>query len=134
MARKTSAKPTKDSAATIGFEVTHLGGKGDYEGSIPENKDEHKAVNFFWVPTEAYWPHLQTSARQPTDIGRIMIANMKSLLACMPSKAVLAAFDRNVAPIFGRAFTNTLESRTLATPRDTLLPKLLRGEIQPNNT
>jgi hypothetical protein len=130
MACKTSTKPTKDSTATIGFDATHLGGKGDYEGSIPEDQHEHKAVNFFWVPAEAYWLHLHTSAKRPTDIGRIMIADMKCLLVCMPSKAVLAAFDRNVVPIFGRAFTNTLESRTLATLRDTLLPKLLSGGVE----
>jgi type I restriction enzyme S subunit len=52
----------------------------------------------------------------------------------MPSKEVLAAFDRNVAPIFDKAFTNTLESRTLATLRDTLLPKLLSGELSVTET
>ncbi len=76
-------------------------------------------------------PVLVETARnkQTTGLGHVTIADMKRLLVCMPSKAVLAAFDRNVAPIFDKAFTNTLESRTLATLRDTLLPKLLSGEI-----
>jgi len=76
-------------------------------------------------------PVLVETARnkQTTGLGHVTIADMKRLLVCMPSKAVLAAFDRNVAPIFDRAFTNTLESRTLATLRDTLLPKLLSGEL-----
>jgi type I restriction enzyme S subunit len=67
--------------------------------------------------------------KQTTGLGHVTIADMKRLLVCMPSKAVLAAFDRKIAPIFDRAFTNTLESRTLATLRDTLLPKLLSGEL-----
>ena len=76
-------------------------------------------------------PVLVETARnkQTTGLGHVTIADMKRLLVCMPSKAVLAAFDRNIAPIFDKAFTNTLESRTLATLRDTLLPKLLSGEL-----
>jgi type I restriction enzyme S subunit len=76
-------------------------------------------------------PVLVETARnkQTTGLGHVTIADMKRLLVCMPNKAVLAAFDRNVAPIFDKAFTNALESRTLATLRDTLLPKLLSGEL-----
>jgi type I restriction enzyme S subunit len=76
-------------------------------------------------------PVLVETARnkQTTGLGHVTIADMKRLLVCMPSKAVLAAFDRNVAPIFDKAFTNTVESRTLATLRETLLSKLLSGEL-----
>jgi len=76
-------------------------------------------------------PVLVETARnkQTTGLGHVTIVDMKRLLVCMPNKAVLAAFDRNIAPIFDKAFTNTLESRTLATLRDTLLPKLLSGEL-----
>ena len=44
-------------------------GKGDYEGANPEDPDEYKAENVFWVPAEARWSHLQASAKQPT-IGK----------------------------------------------------------------
>ncbi len=77
-------------------------------------------------------PVLVETARnkQTTGLGHVTIADMKRLLVCVPSKEVLAAFDRSVAAIFDRAFANTLESRTLATLRDTLLPKLLSGELR----
>ncbi len=76
-------------------------------------------------------PVLVETARnkQTTGLGHVTIADMKRLLVCMPGKEVLAAFDQIVAPIFDKAFTNTLESRSLATLRDTLLPKLLSGEL-----
>ena len=76
-------------------------------------------------------PVLVETARnkQTTGLGHVTIADMKRLLVCLPSKEVLTAFDRSVAAIFDLAFTNTLESRTLATLRDTLLPKLLSGEL-----
>jgi type I restriction enzyme S subunit len=74
-------------------------------------------------------PVLVETARnkQTTGLGHVTIADMKRLMVCMPSKEVLAAFEGVVAPIFDKAFKNTLESRTLATLRDTLLPKLLSG-------
>ena len=39
------------------------------EGADPEDPDEYRAQNIFWVPPEARWPNLQSQARQPT-IGR----------------------------------------------------------------
>jgi type I restriction enzyme S subunit len=44
-------------------------------------------------------------------------------------KEILVAFDRQVAPLFQQVHANLLQSLTLATLRDTLLPKLLSGEI-----
>ena len=39
------------------------------EGADPEDPDEYRAQNIFWVPPEARWGILQAHARQPT-IGR----------------------------------------------------------------
>jgi type I restriction enzyme S subunit len=47
-------------------------------------------------------------------------------------KEVLLAFDKQVRPLFQQIHANLRQSRTLATLRDTLLPKLLSGEIQTN--
>lgn len=48
-----------------------LAGEGDYEGANPEDPDEYKAENVFWVPAEARWSHLQANAKQPT-IGKLV--------------------------------------------------------------
>jgi type I restriction enzyme M protein len=48
-----------------------LEGQGDYEGANPEDPDEYKAENVFWVPADARWSHLQAHARQPA-IGKIV--------------------------------------------------------------
>ena len=40
-------------------------------GADPEDADEYRAVNIFWVPKEARWSHLQNNARQPT-IGKLV--------------------------------------------------------------
>lgn len=41
------------------------------EGADPEDRDEYRADNIFWVPKEARWPHLQANAKQPT-IGKLV--------------------------------------------------------------
>jgi type I restriction enzyme M protein len=52
-------------------------GKGDYKGANPEDKDEYRAENVFWVPKEARWSHLQANAKQPSigkDVDDAMVA------------------------------------------------------------
>ena len=48
-----------------------LKGEGEYAGADPEDPDEYKAENVFWVPSDARWSHLQNNAKQPT-IGKIV--------------------------------------------------------------
>lgn len=71
--------------------------------------------------------------KQTTGLGHITVADMKCLQICFPPPHVLAAFNNAAAQLFDKAFLNTLESRTLAAQRDTLLPKLLLGEIRVSN-
>lgn len=40
-------------------------------GADPEDPDEYKAKNVFWVPQEGRWGHLQSKAKQPT-IGKLV--------------------------------------------------------------
>jgi|UPI000487B737 type I restriction enzyme M protein len=44
-------------------------GDGDFAGADPEDPDEYKAENVFWVPADARWSQLQASAKQPS-IGK----------------------------------------------------------------
>jgi type I restriction enzyme M protein len=56
------------------FEEHHaklVEGKDQYDGANPEDPDEYKAENVFWVPQEARWTHLQAHAKQPT-IGKLV--------------------------------------------------------------
>jgi len=43
---------------------------------------------------------------------------------------IFHAFDRLVAPLFGRIVSNEREARTNAALRDALLPKLISGELR----
>ncbi len=64
-------------------------GKGDYTGADPEDKDEYKAENVFFVPEMARWKHLLSQAKQPT-IGKSVDEAMDAIEKENPSlKGVL---------------------------------------------
>src|SRR5437660_1687755 len=59
------------------------------EGGDPEDADEYRAVNVFWVPKEARWSTLQADARQPR-IGKTVDDAMLAIERDNPSlKGVL---------------------------------------------
>ncbi|MBM4287372.1 MAG: SAM-dependent DNA methyltransferase [Deltaproteobacteria bacterium] len=59
------------------------------QGADPEDPDEYRAMNIFWVPKEARWPHLKANAKQPA-IGKIVDDAMLAIERDNPSlKGVL---------------------------------------------
>ncbi len=57
-------------------------------------------------------------------------AGVRSLPILLPDNRVIQAFDELIAPLTGKIFRNCHQSRTLAALRDTLLPKLITGELR----
>ena len=75
--------------------------EGDYAGANPEDPDEYRAENIFWVPPSARWTYLQNSAKQPT-IGKIvddaMVAIERDnprLKGILPKDYARPALDKN---------------------------------------
>ena len=61
------------------FEEAHVKLEAERsEGADPEDADEYRAQNIFWVPPEARWSHLQAQARQST-IGQMVDAAMTAI-------------------------------------------------------
>lgn len=64
-------------------------GEGEFAGADPEDKDEYKAENVFFVPPSARWSFLQSHAKQPT-IGKTVDESMDAIERENPSlKGVL---------------------------------------------
>ena len=70
------------------------------EGADPEDPDEYRAFNVFWVPPEARWARLKDNARQP-DIGRVVDDAMAAverdnpaLAGVLPKEYARPALDR----------------------------------------
>ena len=70
-----------------------------------------------------------TTASVGTTIPYVRWDSMESYRIPIPPDALLEAFEKTVSPFVQRIAAQGEESRTLATLRDTLLPKLLSGEL-----
>ena len=63
------------------FEELHTklkDGEGEYEGADPEDRDEYRAENVFFVPPSARWTYLQSRAKLP-EIGKDVDAAMDAI-------------------------------------------------------
>ncbi|EGF30614.1 Type I restriction-modification system, specificity subunit S [Oxalobacteraceae bacterium IMCC9480] len=70
------------------------------------------------------------AASKATTMGHIQRGHLKSAMTVCPDQDTLKKFDCVMAPLIDEAIHNELESRSLAALRDTLLPKLVSGELR----
>lgn len=70
------------------------------------------------------------AAGKATTMGHIQRHHLAAANVVVPAVGVLDAADKVIGPLLQRAISSQLESRALATLRDTLLSKLLSGEIR----
>jgi type I restriction enzyme S subunit len=72
--------------------------------------------------------------KQTTGLGHVTAQDLKRLNTVFPSDRVLRAFNLLADPLFQRVYSNHCESRQLTALRDTLLPKLISGELRVKTT
>ena len=71
-----------------------------------------------------------TKSDTGTILDAINVRNIPSLRFVLPTEKIINIFEQMVRPLRAKMETNLKQSHTLATLRDTLLPKLLSGEIR----
>jgi type I restriction enzyme, S subunit len=64
-----------------------------------------------------------------STFAEINKATFRPFLICVPPSEILNLFAKKVRPIYQKIASNNLQSISLATIRDALLPRLLSGEI-----
>ena len=64
-----------------------------------------------------------------TVFGSVGRDTLRGLLITIPPSSVISDFEMNISKIDSRIKTNELESQRLASLRDTLLPRLMSGEL-----
>jgi type I restriction enzyme S subunit len=63
-------------------------------------------------------------------VNRIALKAYPSFLVLNPPIALKTAFDDRVAPLWAKIHENQAQAQTLATLRDTLLPRLISGQLR----
>ena len=69
-----------------------------------------------------------------TTFLEISKSNFRPMPIFIPSSEKMKEFVKTVEPLYQKIVANLKESRTLASLRDSLLPKLMRGEVRVRGT
>lgn len=111
------------------------------------NPPEHRVASTGFAvvtPTKAPWSFIHIALTQPEVFERLgqladggaypavrpeVIGDLKLPVPDRPE--IFTAFHESCGPLLRQAEANRIQSRTLATLRDTLLPKLLSGDLTP---
>jgi type I restriction enzyme S subunit len=72
----------------------------------------------------------QIAASKATTMGHIQRAHLSEAKVLVPSDDLLRAMTAFFVPILQRSIDNELQAQTLATLRDTLLPRLISGQLR----
>lgn len=70
------------------------------------------------------------SSAHATTMGHIKRGDLDEAMCVIPSSEELVKMDDEISPIFEKIETNSRQIKSLEKMRDTLLPKLLSGEVR----
>jgi type I restriction enzyme S subunit len=92
-------------------------------------KDFGQPMLYFWLTSDTIMEEMRNKGTGVAIPG-LNSTQVKSLRTLRPKPDVTAAFAAAVEALVARILANCKESRTLATMRDLLLPKLMSGELR----
>jgi type I restriction enzyme S subunit len=95
----------------------------------PRAEDGHSHFWFHQFIGPDFQRYLIQHSVQGATVDRIPLIQFPNYLVLNPPSALKEAFECRVAPLWAKIHSNAKQSRTLATLRDTLLPKLLSGAL-----
>lgn len=72
----------------------------------------------------------QTAASKATTMGHIQRGHLSAAKVVVSSDVVLDSADGILSPLIDRIVSNALQAQTLSTLRDTLLPRLISGQLR----
>jgi type I restriction enzyme S subunit len=87
-----------------------------------------------WFVAPWVWHHLEgfqkIAASKATTMGHIQREHLSDAMIVRPDDEMLHRAEEILEPLFAKQIANDLEARRLINIRDTLLPKLITGEIE----
>jgi type I restriction enzyme S subunit len=102
------------------------------QGFIALKCNEYASNYFMLNWCQSNMPEIESRATG-TTFAEISKQNFRPIRVVLPSKNLMSAFTAKVEPLYEQITANLRQSQTLASLRDTLLPKLLSGELSVEN-
>lgn len=113
--------------------VLWFGGKGVLNQHLFKVSSEIYPQWFYYFWTQFHLQEFKGIADdKATTMGHIQRHHLSDARVVVPSNEELQKMDKTVNPIFQKIKSNTQQIRTLTHLRDTLLPKLMSGEVRVN--
>ena len=95
---------------------------------VPEQL--HPNVLFRWMCTDAFTCQVDAVSTQTDMAPYVSLQDQRKMIIQLPPPSAQKEIAKHLEPIDDKIASNAEQSRTLAALRDTLLPKLLSGEIR----
>jgi type I restriction enzyme S subunit len=90
---------------------------------------------FYFFATKHYLPQFrEIAANKATTIGHIQRKHLSDARIAIAPSDLMNRASKDLAPLLEQSIALRLQSRQLAELRDTLLPKLLSGELRVPDT
>ena len=89
-------------------------------------------VLYRWMSSDDFTRQVTAVSTQTDMAPYVSLQDQKKMVIQLPPPTAQSEIAKQLQPIDTRIAANSEQSRTLATLRDTLLPKLLSGEIRPS--
>lgn len=113
---------TLDESTIIDSHVTAVRASGDF------------SWNYLGLALMRKQPEIEGYGEGTTGQTELSRGKLASIKMVIPSKSILDQFDEVTVPLRNRFAENLLQAQTLATLRDTLLPRLISGQLRlPND-
>lgn len=84
---------------------------------------------YFWLDQSSITKKIVASGVKAAQPG-INQSNVNNLPILLPPERLVSEFDDAIRPLMKRIFANAIENNKLASVRDSLLPKLISGEVE----
>lgn len=110
------------------------GGRGALNQHLFKVTSDTAPKWFYFFATRHHLQNFRAiAASKATTMGHIQRKHLTNARIAVASPKGMKSFDITIAPLFDQLVSNTQQSRSLLQLRDTLLPKLISGELRIHN-
>jgi type I restriction enzyme S subunit len=107
------------------------GGRGALNQHLFKITSREAPKWFYYFATRLHLHDFRAiAAGKATTMGHIQRGHLTAAKIVLPPPEVMAQLDKTIAPLFEQKINNALQTRTLAALRDTLLPRLISGQLR----
>lgn len=108
-----------------------VGGKGALNQHLFKVEEKTQPLWFIAGWVEHFMPEFQSIAEsKATTMGHIKREHLKQALCAIPTQELIKRSAEVITPLIERLILSQQESKVLSELRDTLLPKLISGELR----